>query len=138
MTRFGIILATALILGCSGIWSGGQKAKPPAVVSEKQQPEQSADTDLIDFLDNGPKYKGKLVTFPVVMGDGDLRQASEKGGIAEFITHNKTTNYQILLTIPKGLAVPNAGPGEPLRLTFKCENESLISSLNVATKIERR
>jgi hypothetical protein len=92
--------------------------------------------ELVEFIDNTPKFKGKTLTIRLSVGElGTVRDLAGKE--AKFFTFTNTgARYDMIVMLPAGQDVPNATYGDKVLVTFVCEDGDRKHG-NVAKKIVR-
>jgi hypothetical protein len=96
---------------------------------------------ITDLIDKTASYKGQTITLKLAVGDSNLSTGKSLrdyvGQNVKFYTWGeKGARLDIVIAIPEGLTVPNAGWGDHLNVTFVCKNGSLRDG-NEAKSIER-
>ena len=120
---FCIVLGNLDFHGGGGGGGGGGSATTSASIN--------------DFIDNTQKYKNETLQFKMQMGSGELRQRI--GGAAQFFLMDldSGSSANVIVQIPRNLAVPNVSYMDPVVVAFKC-TEGQLDSGNVATEIRRQ
>jgi len=92
--------------------------------------------DSADFFDNPEAYLGKTIQIAVFLrAEGGLRAAV--GKLVPFrADYYAPTRIPLYISIPEGLNVPNASPGDELIVIFRCTKGSLDSG-NIAMFVTR-
>jgi hypothetical protein len=116
---FRFVLASLLVSGCA-----------PVVKTEHLRHE-GPKVNLADFIANTSAYKGKSLTLGLKVEEAI---AKEKGqSLRDFVgrevkfaaTGPKGEQLNLLIRIPEGMPVPDAGHADELRVTFLCAKGSL-------------
>jgi len=84
-----------------------------------------------DFLQNTDKYKGKIVTLTLTVHEAIDRGQGKSlrdciGRDVNFLTSGtNVVSLKVVIKIPEGVSVPEAGQSEEVRVTFLCTRGNL-------------
>ena len=142
MKKVMMILLIMALVGCVvRVYAGYNEDK----IREAQTPRKESRLDkfLIDFTDNTKQYTGQTIMIPLFVSSFGLLhdgKANHEGhSLREWVGSDVdfwNGNFQIRISIPKPLSVPNAHHAELLIVTFVCEKGDLKSG-NRAISIKR-
>ena len=135
VTNTGLLGTLLFLSACStSNDSSQQQIKKSSNDSRQQQIKKRNQTqfDIVDFIDNTMKYKGKQLTIPVIVEEPIFRDDGRSlrdciGRTVKFYSFgpNTDTRLDIVILLPRDLSVPNACYGDEVKVTFVCKEGNL-------------
>ena len=114
-----------------------RKASAPTL---PPKPALATDAEMLDFLDNVDKYKGKALKFEMSLllddPDESLREYAKCGAPVCFQAYPEGARLKMACMLSEDLDVPTAGLLDTLHVSFACCTGKLDSG-NVAFRITR-
>jgi len=124
-----LVLALLAIVACSS---------PPSTGKPRRQ---GPKINIAHFIKNTPTYKGKTITLGLKVDEAIAKAEGQSlrdfvGRPVKFMTTSPTgQQLNLVITIPAGMSVPEAGHLEDVVVTFVCRRGNLRDG-NEATSVQ--
>jgi hypothetical protein len=112
------------------------------IPTEPGSPAEATIVNVVDFIDNTPRYRGQTVTLPLMVRSTPLSRGRRSlrdmvGGSARFMSTAEDGNrLDMTIDLPAGLDVPKAFFADRVVVSFRCDRGELQRG-NVALSIDR-
>jgi hypothetical protein len=136
----GLLFTLFTVLACcflAAMW-GAARVQPTTVPAQHQEDSRMSEEEMLDFMDNTAKFKGKTLTLRASVWWPDFQLATLRDCVGKEVDLTRWTRtdgkLEVKVMLPAGLDLPNAKRGDDLLVTFECQKGSLKEG-NIATKI---